>query len=88
MRTFFQRNAYLLVLFVPTAIYVLSYSLFEINAKSSLDMKQHIIDTIKKHQDSPVSEFLGIPTKNPMDWQWFAINCHLYLAPFLCPTDH
>ncbi len=58
MRTFFQRNAYLLVLFVPTAIYVLSYSLFEINAQSSLDIKQHIIDTIKKHQESPVSEIL------------------------------
>ncbi|MGD0962010.1 MAG: hypothetical protein ABSB19_19550 [Methylomonas sp.] len=58
MQTFFNRNAYLLALLIPTAIYILSHVLFEMNAESSLEIKNLIVTAIPKQTKSPASVIL------------------------------
>ncbi|WP_374089481.1 hypothetical protein [Methylomicrobium lacus] len=49
MKKLINRNAHLLIAMVPVLIYFVSCFLFELNGKSSLTIKNLIVDEVKKH---------------------------------------
>jgi hypothetical protein len=61
-----DRNVHLLIALIPVAIYMISYSLFELNGETSLSIKSLIIDAVKSHPLTPSFGF--IEYKSRMLW--------------------
>lgn len=66
IRKFINRNAHLLVVMVPVLIYLVSCFLFELNGKSSLTIKDVIVEEVKHHPLTPSYTF--IEYKSQMLW--------------------
>ena len=82
MKGLIDRNAYIIIIFVPTAIYILSYCLFEINAESSLKIKTMILEAIRNHHETNVSMVIEYKLRI----LWFSSSLLLIIANLIALT--